>query len=347
MAKASEKSNSPAASPLLFLETLNAHQRTAAIKAAIELDLFTEIAKTAAIGGAGVDVLANACNASLRGTRVLCDYLTILGFLLKHEQHYRLTPDSAAFLDRRSPAYMGGITQFMCSPTMLDAFENFVGAVRKGGTMLSQEGTMAAEHPVWVDFARAMVPMMGVAAKVAAERITVPAQKKVKVLDIAAGHGMFGVSLATKHSNMELVAQDWPSVLSVAKENAHKAGLRTRFKLLPGDVFEIELGTGYDIVLLPNFLHHFDAPTCERLLRKVHAALKDEGKLVTVEFIPNEDRVTPPPTAAFAAVMLATTAHGDAYTFAELEHMLKNAGYARNELHSLAPSPESLIVSQK
>jgi 2-polyprenyl-3-methyl-5-hydroxy-6-metoxy-1,4-benzoquinol methylase len=347
MAKASEKSNSPAASPLLFLETLNAHQRTAAIRAAIDLDLFSEIAKAAATGGASVQELANACNASLRGARILCDYLTILGFLLKQEQRYRLTADSAAFLDRRSPTYMGGITQFMCSSTMMHAFEGFAGAVRKGGTMLAHEGTMAPEHPVWVDFARAMVPMMGVAAKLAAERITVPAQKKVRVLDVAAGHGMFGVSLATKHSNIELIAQDWPDVLTVAKENAHKAGLRTRLKLLPGDVFEIELGTGYDIVLLPNFLHHFDVPTCERLLRKLHAALKDEGKLVTVEFIPNEDRVSPPPAAAFAAVMLATTASGDAYTFAELEQMLKNAGYPKNEFQPLPPSPQSLVVSLK
>jgi hypothetical protein len=68
-------------------------------------------------------------------------------------------------------------------------------------------------------------------------------------------------------------------------------------------------------VLLTNFLHHFDMATCEALLRKVRAALADGGRALTLEFVPNEDRISPPEAAGFSMMMLAGTRSGDAYTF--------------------------------
>jgi O-methyltransferase domain len=100
-------------------------------------------------------------------------------------------------------------------------------------------------------------------------------------------------------------------------------------------------------VLLTNFLHHFDPPTCETLLRKVRAALKDGGRALTLEFVPDDDRITPPVPAAFSLTMLAGTPGGDAYTYAELERMLSNAGFARSELRTLPASPQKLVVSYK
>ena len=68
---------------------------------------------------------------------------------------------------------------------------------------------------------------------------------------------------------------------------------------------------------------------------------------MTLEFIPNPDRVSPPQAAAFSLMMLGTTPTGDAYTFSELETMFRNAGFARNEMHELPPSIERVIVSYK
>src|SRR5262249_61875474 len=155
----------------------------------------------------------------------------------------------------------------------------------------------------------------------------------VKVLDIAAGHGVFGIKLAQTNPNAEIVALDWPHVLEVAKENATARGVISRYKTLPGSAFDVDYGTGYDLVLLTNFLHHFDKETCETLLRKMRASLADGGRVATLEFVPNEDRVTPPQAAAFSMQMLGGTPRGDAYTFAELEQMFEHAGFAGRELH--------------
>jgi hypothetical protein len=107
------------------------------------------------------------------------------------------------------------------------------------------------------------------------------------------------------------------------------------------------LGTGYDVILLPNFLHHFDVPTCEKFIRKLDASLAEGGKVLTVEFVPNDDRVSPPPSAMFSLVMLAATPSGDAYTFGELNQMFENAGFAHNEIVGLHPMPQHLIISTR
>jgi SAM-dependent methyltransferase len=133
----------------------------------------------------------------------------------------------------------------------------------------------------------------------------------------------------------------------VAKENAAKAGVSDRYKTIEGSAFDVDFGTGYDLVLLTNFLHHFDPPTNETLLRKVRASLADGGRAVTLEFVPNDDRVTPPESATFAMIMLASTPSGDAYTFAELERMAANAGFSKSTVHPLPPTAQTAVISQK
>lgn len=330
-------------SPALIFDTINAYQRTAAIKGAIELDVFSQIAT----GHTTAASLAQACQATERGIRILCDYLVIIGFLNKSNDTYALTPDSALFLDSRSPAYMGHAVDFMLSPLLNDAFKDLAAVVRKGGTTLPGQGSITPDNPVWVEFARAMAALMAMPAQLIAQQIGVASDRPIKVLDIAAGHGLFGIALAQHHPNVEVTALDWPAVLAVAEENAEKFGVAARHHLLPGSAFDVDYGSGYDLILLTNFLHHFDPPTNETLLRKVHAALSADGRAVTVEFVPNADRVSPPQAASFSMTMLGTTPSGDAYTFAELERMFGNAGFARSEMFPLSGMPEQVIISYK
>ena len=333
----------PNVSPALFFDTVNAYQQTAAIKAAIDLDLFTAIAE----GSESAEEIAEKCGASPRGIRILSDYLTILGFLTKQDQRYHLTPDSAVFLDRRSPAFIGGCTEFLLSPMLAEGFRDLAAAVRKGGTIMSEEGTVSVENPIWVQFARAMAPLQAMPAQLLAHLLKEEANRKLKVLDVAAGHGMFGITLAKQNPEAEITALDWSQVLEVAKENAARAGVMDRYKLLAGSAFDVNYGDDYDLVLIPNFLHHFDPPTCEKFLKKVHDALAEGGRAVTLEFVPNEDRVTPPDSAKFSLIMLGSTPHGDAYTFSELEQMFANAGFSRSELHELPPALNRVVISYK
>ena len=167
------------------------------------------------------------------------------------------------------------------------------------------------------------------------------------MLDVAAGHGIFGITIARQNPNADIYAVDWHSVLDVAREHAEKAGVASRWHPVVGSAFDVDFGDGYDIVLLTNFLHHFDPPTNEILLRRMHAALRPGGRAVTLEFVPNDDRVTPPNAASFSLMMLGSTDAGDAYTFAEFDRMFRNAGFAANELHEVPGGFASVVISQK
>ena len=329
--------------PNLFFDTLNGYQRTAALKAALDLNVFTSIGTTPSTA----EEVAARSEASVRGIRILCDYLTICGFLVKTENRYALTADSAAFLDRNSPMYCGDIADFLLADTMKQSFEQLTGAVRKGGSV-SEEGTTATEHEVWLKFARGMGKLMTPTAYGAAALVTSLSQDKPsKILDISASHGTFGIALAQQFPQAHLVALDWEPVLAITQESADVAGLSERFSTIAGNAFTIDFGTDYDVILIPNFLHHFNAADCTRFLAKTHAALRPGGQVVIVEFVPNADRVSPPPAAGFSLVMLGTTPEGDAYTFAEFQNMLKEAGFASAEFHPLPPTAESAILATK
>ncbi len=331
----------PPPSPQLFFETINAFQRTAALKAAIDLGVFT------AIGGtpASAEEIAARCECPVRGIRILSDNLAILGFLTKADSRYALTPSSAVFLDQNSPAYFGSAVKFLLAPGLTEAFTDLASTIRRGRLHTTEHGTTAPDHPAWIEFARAMGPMMAPAANGAAELVPLNPARDTRVLDISASHGAFGIAFAKKNPRAHLVALDWAAVLAIAEENARAAGLAARFSKITGDAFTVDLGRDYDAVLVPNFLHHFNAADCTRFLRRVHAALRPGGRVVIVEFVPDEDRITPPASASFSLVMLGTTPEGDAYTFGEYRAMLAAAGFRDAEIHPLPPTTESAVIA--
>lgn len=325
-------------SPDRFIKALVGYQKTAAMKAALALDLF------GAIEGEDGDPfrIAARTGASQRGVRILCDYLTVEGFLGKDRGRYRLAPDSAVFLRRGSPAWMGSVAEFLASPEMISLWlDDPVSCVRNGGS--AGLGNIAPDHPIWTKFARAMVPMVAPATEAVVAEIKTWPTAPGRILDVAAGHGMFGITLARSFPGAQVTAIDWKAVLEVAEENAATAGVRDRYRGVPGSAFEVEWGGGFDLVLLANFLHHFDRPTCVGLLDRARRSLADAGRVLAVEFVPDEDRVSPPIAAAFAFVMLATTPAGDAYTASELDAMGLEAGFTTTRLIPIEGSPQSLV----
>ncbi|MEO6806571.1 MAG: class I SAM-dependent methyltransferase [Edaphobacter sp.] len=326
--------------PERFFNSLNAYEQTEALKTAIELEVFTAIAE----GNTSAATIAKRCQASERGTEILCNFLTIHGFLTKAGMEYGLAPDAALFLVKSSPAYLGGAMEFMLTPRIREGHARLTEAVRRGGTALG-EGSLVTENPDWVKFARAMMPLMYMPSQIMAAELRKGGEVK-KVLDIAAGHGIFGISVAKANPSAQIYACDWKNVLVVAEENAKAMGVADRHHLLPGSAFDVDFGSGYDLALITNFLHHFDRATCTAFLRKVHGSLAPGGRAAIVEFVPNADRVSPPGAAGFSMMMLTSTPSGDAYTFADLEKFSKDAGFVRVE-PAVPIGMNSLIVATR
>jgi 2-polyprenyl-3-methyl-5-hydroxy-6-metoxy-1,4-benzoquinol methylase len=295
-------------------------------------------------GPGDVASIARHCSASERGIRILCDFLVINGVLTKDHGHYRHTPTSAAFLDPASPACMASVARFLGNAAIIETDAQLTEIVRTGRTSLPGQGSVEPENPVWVEFAENMAPMMGPVAAPLSAVVLNGHKVPMRVLDIAAGHGLFGIEIAKQNPHARVTGLDWAPVLRVALRNAEKAGVKDRYDTLPGSAFEVDFGGPHDVVLLTNFLHHFDKATCVGLLKKVHAALKPGGRAATLEFVPNDDRVSPPMAAAFAMTMLTTTASGDAYTFKELREMHLEAGFGGVREHPIPMSPHTIVL---
>ncbi len=327
-----------APSPLKFFEAIRAFEQSAALKVALDLDLFTAVAE----GAETVDAIARRTSAATRGVRILCDYLTTLGFLTKEDGRYGLTHDTFVFLNRHSPAYIGSIADFLFAGDHLEAFRDLTTTVRRG----TRDGaSLVPDNPMWVTFARKMAPLASLLAGNLADLLDVGHAGPIRVLDIATGHGLYGIAVARQNQAAEIVGVDWAPVLEVARENAQAAGVAARFRTIAGDARKIDVGKDYDLVLVTNFLHHFDRADCVAFLKRMHGALRDGGRLAALEFVPNDDRVTPPAVAAFALTMLAMTPSGDAYTFGELDRMFGEAGFRDVALHALPPAMQSVVTA--
>src|SRR5436190_4381808 len=164
-------------SPQLFFETINAYQKTAVLKAAVDLGLFTAIGRTQATA----DEIAARCQCPERGIRILCDTLTIFGFLTKDGSRYALTPDSALFLDSNSPACVANAVKFLLAPQLTEAFDDLAATIRSGRVHTSEHGTTAPDHPVWLEFARTMGPLMIPVAQGAAGLVPLDPSRDTRV----------------------------------------------------------------------------------------------------------------------------------------------------------------------
>ncbi|MCT7378365.1 class I SAM-dependent methyltransferase [Chelativorans salis] len=302
-------------SPARLTEQAFAFQRTAALKAAVGLDVFTAIGE----GHDTLVALAKRCRAAKRGVRILCDYLVVLGLLEREGERYRAVPDANAYLNRQSPAFIGDALDFIASETALKAALDDPAAVaRKGGTVLdNREHFVAPNHPNWRVYARALAPMMARSAAFLAELHASHGDEFDSILDIAAGPGQNGIALARRIPNARVTAVDWPSVLEIASENAQAAGLGERWQALPGNALNTDFGGTYDAVLIARFLHLLAPDACEALLCRAHTALAPGGRIVVLQLILNDDRVSPPFAAMMNFSAIATTPAGQIPTASE------------------------------
>jgi ubiquinone/menaquinone biosynthesis C-methylase UbiE len=320
-------------------EAMQAYQKTAALTAAIKLDIVTLIGG----GSATSDALAERAAASIRGTRILCDFLTVMGLLRKQDGAYSATEPGKRYLDRSSPAWIGSAIEFFAAPEMVRlVLDDPVSYVRRGGS--DGLAHLAPDHSIWLRYAKAATPIARVTAKRAASQLANRPSPPATVLDIAAGHGFYGIEMARAFPEAVVTAVDWPNVLELASANARDAGVGARYRAIAGNAFVVDWGNDFDLVVLANILHYFDPKECAAILQKVKSSLSSRGQACAIEFVPDEDRVSPPMQATFAFLMLATSPGGDAYTLSDLDKMAKAAGFLGATARPLRPTPQSLIM---
>ena len=336
--------NLPADSPARVVQTLSGFHDAGALRAAIDLDIFTRV-------GAGrrtAAELAADAQADARGMRILCDALVVMGFLARQGEGYALPLVSQRYLDRNSPTYIGSISRIVTHELMWRAYYDAAAAVRRGGTLLDKNA-LTPDHPFWVEFAEALAPVARLTAPQMAEVLGAgrAGRQGLQVLDIACGSGYYGFAIAQRDPAAQVTSVDWPTVLERTRRCAQEAGVAERVRYLPGSMFDVDYGEGYDLALLTNIYHHFDRPDCLRLTQKVAQALKPGGRAALLEFVPEDDRSGPYESVMFSLTMLLWTPAGEAYRLADYRPILEAAGFGDVVLHRLEPNAHRVIVATR
>jgi ubiquinone/menaquinone biosynthesis C-methylase UbiE len=258
---------------------------------------------------------------------------------------YALTPESSAFLVTTKPGFQGGVLRHM-SAQLIPKWLHLSDVVRTGQPehAVNNESTGPA---FFQQFVEDIFPMSYPAAQALAVHLKLGAAgKPVKVLDLAAGSGVWGIGLAQTAPNVSATAVDWPDVLRVTQRVVERFGLTKQFRFVPGDLADADFGAGYDLAILGQILHSEGAGKSRDLLRKAFQALAPGGTIAIAEFLVNEDRTAPAMGLIFAVNMLVNTDEGDTFSFKEISQWLGEAGFENpRTLDSPAPSP--LILANK
>lgn len=308
----------PRPDPSRVLEALCAYWQTAALVAAIELDLFTILGSRPLTAAR----LANRCGADAPRLRRLCDTLVWLGFLRKDADRYRARADAAAYLDTRSPDALGQVHRFFNGPPMTTAFAGLAATVRGASTAASGQRASAP----WRVFADAATPLRRLLAREIADELQARRLAGGRILDVGAGASPLGIELLRRNRDATLVVQDAPAVVRIALRDARAAGIADRVRTLPGDALALAWGGPYDLVLLVNVLDYFEPAGRASILQRARAALAPGGVVAVHAPLLSPGRAAPPEAVAYDLMLLALSPAGGASTFADLRRLLRNAG---------------------
>ena len=289
---------------------------------------------------------AAATGASERGLRIIMNALVGLNFLAKTDgQRYALTPESEAFLVSTKPAFHGGFLKHT-SQQLIPHWLQLNEVVRTGkpATSVNQEG---AGSDFFQQFVADIFPLSYPAAMTLAKHLALGnSGTEVRVLDIAAGSGVWGIALAQTSERVTVTAVDWIGVLPATQAMVARFGLTNRFRFVDGDLNSVDFGQGHTIATLGHILHSEGETRSKALLQKVFGALAPGGTIAIAEFLVNADRTGPVMPLLFAGNMLVNTDEGDTFSFEEISGWLSEAGFTNARLLEV-PGPSPLVLATR
>ena len=295
-------------------------------------------------GAKTVDEVAKETGASERGLTAIMNVLVGLNFLAKDERGaYSLTPESAAFLVSTKPGFHGGSIRH-CSEHLIPRWLRLSEVVATGKPVQAvnqeQEGS-----GFFQDFVNDILPLSYPSAQNLARHLSGNGGA-LRVLDLAAGSGVWGIALAQSSEQARVTAVDWPEVIPVTRKTVSRFGLADRFSFIAGDLMQADFGSGHTVATLGHILHSEGRERSRRLLEKTFHALDAGGTIAIAEFLVNADRTGPVNGLFFAVNMLVNTDSGDTYSFEEISGWLAEAGFVDARMLE-TPGPSPLVLATK
>ncbi len=282
---------------------------------------------------------AAALRTDPRATELLLNALAALRLVTKSGDRFANDPSAGALLAASSPSC--GAAGLRHHAHLWKTWSALTDVVRTGQPARREPDRPVAEYH---DFVRAMYDFAWERAQLLAKALDLSTARRM--LDLGGGPASYAIACARRNPGLQAVVFDRPPALDVAREIVAKHGAEGQVTLQPGDFLTDAIGGGYDLVLVSQILHSYDAAQGRAILKKAADALVPGGRLVVQEFLLEEDRTSPPPSALFAINMLVNTEGGRTYTWREIEAWLAEAGLT-GVARLAFPPPGGVIVGTK
>jgi ubiquinone/menaquinone biosynthesis C-methylase UbiE len=331
-------------SPRPLMRILGDFANSQILDAALEYDFFTLVHK----GFQTADEVAREAGTNPRATRIVLDSLIASALIEKNDQRYTLLPVSETFLVRGKPSYIGDFRHVALA--LWDGMAQLKESL-KTGKPLSRMDT-GRELAVWEKLVIGIIPIAEPVAHALCDVFHIGVDRKgLRVLDIAGGSSIFGMTILSRDPSAQVTQLDWPNVNAVAKKLNRERGLEGKIRFIDGDQRSATIATNhFDLVLASNFCR-FESPSCnQELFHKAYRALRPGGSFVVNDFLPNEERTGPTFALRFSVYTLTHTPEGECWRLSEYSDWLKKVGFNSIETHGDIPKTlpgTTLIVARK
>jgi SAM-dependent methyltransferase len=303
--------------PNTIREFASSFQKSRILLSGFELDIFSNISGS----GTTSSQIASALHLDPHACERILNALVSLGFLTKQKDLFFNTPESFAFLSKKSPDYLGGL---MHTNHLWNTWSNLTQVVRTG--LSANPSEINARGEEWLfPFINAMHDR---AKKQAPQQLAKIDLSDVRsALDVGGGSGAYSMEFVSRKPGIEATVFDLPNVVPITKKFIEKEGYSGKIKTYPGDYTKDDLPKGFDLVFLSAIIHSNSLEVNQNLINKCFHSLNKNGRIIIQDWIMNNDRTKPTAGAIFAINMLVGTEAGDCFTEQEVSNMLTVAGF--------------------
>jgi hypothetical protein len=299
-------------------------RRAAALKAALELEVFTRIAE----GNRSLPAFLKSTGMNERGARLLLDALVNINLLNRTTFEYSLTPASETYLVKGKPTYYGDA---LLARMAWDARGQTARSVKGGKPLAGLAGEGNAGRPLtrwsatWVDWqavAQGFEPILEELG------LLPPTESAIRILVMGAEGGVRLVPLLQRNAAARLVVVDGAIGLASLRDVLQDQNVDARVELLEGDLASVALPRD-------SFDHAFvDSVTSTRsleqnigILHRVLECIRLGGRIILRAAIADDDRRGPELIPLLGLDLLISSSEGDIYTVTEYRGMLEAAGF--------------------
>ncbi|HEX3701805.1 MAG TPA: methyltransferase [Vicinamibacterales bacterium] len=331
--------------PDKILQTGLAFWGSKTLLSAIEIGLFTELAR----GPESLEALSGRLGLHSRSARDFLDALVALGFLTRNSDGYANTAETALFLDRKKPSYIGGILE-MASRRLYPFWGHLTEALRTGlpqnEVKTGAAGlfeTLYAEPERLKGFLSAMTGISHGANIAIAQAF--PWKPYRTFVDVGTAQGDLAAQVALANPHLRGVGFDLPEVAPIFEEYIAAVGASDRLRFTAGDFFKHELPAA-DVVMMGHILHDWDLPTKKMLIKRAFDAVPVGGAFVVYEAIIDDDRSKNAFGLLASLNMLIETPGGFDYTGADCQAWMAECGFRETRVQPLV-GPDSMVIGIK